>query len=187
MTLTSAAKALWSMVLLRGVLAVLLGLVALLAPGIALLGLIVLFGVYAILDGVTAIVAGVRARAVMPHWGWLVAQGVVSLLAGVVALVWPGATALTILVLIGVWAIVVGVAEIAGGLGARRMGAVDWGWTVAGGVLGVLFGIALLVQPGAGILAFVWLLGAFAVVFGVVVIVWAFRLRSLARQVDAAA
>jgi uncharacterized membrane protein HdeD (DUF308 family) len=183
-TLTSAAKALWWMVLLRGVLAVLLGLVALFAPGIALLGLIVLFGVYAILDGITAVVAGVRAHSVLPHWGWLVAQGVVSLLAGVIALVWPGATALTILVVIAVWAVVLGIAEIIGALGARRMGAADWGWSVAGGVLGILFGIALLVQPAAGILAFVWLLGAFAVMFGIVVIVWAIRLRSLAQTVE---
>jgi len=182
-TLSSAAKAMWWMVLLRGVLAVILGLIALFAPGIALLGLIVLFGVYAILDGVTAIGAGIRARAVLPHWGWLVAQGVVSVLAGVVALVWPGATALTILVVIGVWAIVMGIAEVAGAFGARRMGATDWGWTLAGGIVGILFGIALLVQPGAGILAFVWLLGTFAVVFGILVIVWAVRLCSLARDV----
>ena len=177
----SVAKAVWWMVLLRGVLAVLFGLVALFTPGIALLTLVYLFGFYALLDGVVAIVAGIRMRSSLAHWGWVVAQGAVSVLAGVVALVWPGVTALSLLVIIGVWAIALGVAEIVEAFTARRRGSPAWGWTLAAGVLGVLFGIALVLQPAAGILALLWLVGTFALVVGVVLIVWAFRIRGAVR------
>ena len=119
----TVARAVWWMVLLRGVLAVLFGLVALLTPGIALLTLVFVFGFYALC-----------------------------------------------------------VAEIAEAFGARRRGTPAWGWTLAAGVLGVLFGIALIVQPAAGILALLWLLGTFALVVGVVLIVWAFRIRSAVRS-----
>jgi uncharacterized membrane protein HdeD (DUF308 family) len=178
----TVASAVWWMVLLRGLLAVLFGLVALLTPGIALLTLVFVFGFYALLDGVVAVVVGIRMRSTLEHWGWVVVQGVVSVLAGLAALVWPGLTALTLLVIVGVWAIALGVAEIAEAFGARRRGTPAWGWTLAAGVLGVLFGIALIVQPAAGILALLWLLGTFALVVGVVLIVWAFRIRSAVRS-----
>ena len=136
---------------------------------------------YALLDGVVAIVAGIRMRSSLAHWGWVVVQGAVSVLAGVVALVWPGVTALSLLVIIGVWAIALGVAEIVEAFTARRRGSPAWGWTLAAGVLGVLFGIALVLQPAAGILALLWLVGTFALVVGVVLIVWAFRIRGAVR------
>jgi uncharacterized membrane protein HdeD (DUF308 family) len=173
----SAVRAVWWLVLLRGILAILFGLFALFAPGVALLALVFVFGAYAILDGITAIVVGVRHRKEEPHWGWYVVQGVVSLIAGIVAFVWPGVTVLAILLVIAIWSIVNGVVQIVESFAMRRRGSSTWGWMLAGGIVSVLFGIVLLAQPGAGLITLLWLVGAFSIVFGVVLVVWALRLR----------
>jgi uncharacterized membrane protein HdeD (DUF308 family) len=175
-----AVKALWWLVLIRGVLAVIFGLYALFAPASALLALVFVYGFYAIMDGVTALVLGVRHRRTS-HWGWQVVQGVVSLLAGLVALFWPGPTVLALVLIIGVWSVVRGAAEIVEALTARRMGSSSWGWLLAGGVVGILFGIVLIAFPGAGALALLWIIGWFALVLGVVYVIGAFRLRRSAR------
>lgn len=176
--LGSAVRAVWWMVLIRGALAIIFGLIALFSPGSALVALVVVFGVYAILDGITAVVVGVRHRKSASHWGWQVAQGAISVIAGVVALVLPGVTALAILFVIAFWSIVNGVAVAMQAFMMRRQGAPSWGWALAGGVLSVVFGILLVIQPGAGLLTLLWLVGSFAVVFGVIVVGWAFRLRN---------
>lgn len=174
----SAIRGVWWLVLLRGVLAILFGLVLLFTPGTALLALVLVFGVYAVLDGVTAIVAGIRHRADDNHWGWHVVQGVISVIAGVLAFAWPGVTVLVILFLIAFWSIVAGIAEISESLTMRRNGSSTWGWVLAAGVLSIVFGILLVVQPGAGLVTLLWIAGIWALVFGIVVVVWAFRLRS---------
>ena len=173
----AAVRAVWWLVLLRGILAILFGLFALFAPGTALLALVFVFGAYAILDGITAIVAGVRHRKDEPHWGWHVVQGVVSRIAGIVAFAWPGVTVLAILFVIAFWSIINGVAQIIESFAMRRRGASTWGWSLASGVVSVLFGIVLLAQPGAGLITLLLLVGAFSLVFGVVLVVWALRLR----------
>ncbi|WP_156066930.1 HdeD family acid-resistance protein [Pseudonocardia halophobica] len=175
------AGAVWWMVLLRGVLIALFGIIALVSPGIALLTLVFLFGFYAILDGVVAVVMGVRARKTAAHWVWPVVQGVLSVIAGIVALAWPGVTALALLFVVAFWAIVMGVAEIAEAFTARRAGAHAWGWTLVAGIVNVLFGLALLVWPATGILALIWLVGLFALIGGVILIGWAFRIRAIAK------
>lgn len=176
--LGSAARAVWWLVLVRGLLAIVFGLFALFSPASALLALVIVFGVYAVLDGITAIVLGVRHRTTQAHWGWQVAQGAVSAIAGIIALLWPGVTVLALLFVIALWSIVHGIAVIGEAFMLRRAGASTWGWALAGGILSVVFGILLVVQPGAGLLTLLWLVGTFAVVFGVIVVVWAFRLRS---------
>jgi uncharacterized membrane protein HdeD (DUF308 family) len=178
-----AVTTLWWLVLLRGVLAVLFGLFALFSPATALLALIFVWGFYAILDGIAALALGFRHRRTS-HWGWHVLQGVISLAAGVVALVWPGPTVLALVLIIGVWSIVLGVTEIAEAFSARRSGSSSWGWLLAGGIVAILFGIVLIVSPGAGALALLWIIGWFSLVFGVVFIVWAFRLRRAAKAAD---
>ena len=180
---TRAVKALWWLVLIRGVLAVLFGLYALFAPAAAVLALVFVYGFYAIMDGVAALVVGFRHRNTS-HWGWHVVQGVVSLLAGLVALFWPGPTAVAIVLIIAAWSIVLGVTEIVEAFTARKHGSSSWGWLLAGGILGVLFGIVLFTQPVAGGLALLWVVGVFALVFGVVFIVWAFRLRRATKAID---
>jgi len=174
---TEVARAVWWLVLLRGVLAVLFGLFALFAPGTALLALVYVFGAYAILDGVAAVVAGVRHRRQEAHWVWHIVEGAISIVAGIVAFAWPGVTALVILYLVAFWSVFTGVTEAMAAFAMRRRGSPAWGWMLAAGVLGVLLGIVLVLAPGAGLLTLLWLLGIYAVVFGVIVIVWALRLR----------
>lgn len=184
-TVQSVAKTVWWLVLLRGVLMVLFGIIALVSPSIALLTLVWVFGIYAILDGIAAVALGIRTRG-EPHWVWTIVQGVVSVLAGLVALVWPGVTALALLFLIAFWAILLGVGEIGGAVAARRRGSNAWGWTLAAGVLNIVFGVLLLIWPGSGILTLVWLVGIFALAGGIALIVLAFRVRSVARSTDSA-
>jgi uncharacterized membrane protein HdeD (DUF308 family) len=174
---TEVARTVWWLVLLRGVLAVLFGLFALFAPGATLLALVYVFGAYAVLDGVTAVVAGVRHRRQEAHWVWHLVEGVISVLAGIVAFAWPGITALVILYVVAFWSVFTGVSEIMESFAMRRRGSPTWGWMLAAGVLGVLLGIVLVVAPGAGLLTLLWLLGIYAVMFGVIVISWALRLR----------
>jgi uncharacterized membrane protein HdeD (DUF308 family) len=166
------------MLLVRAALTLVFGIIALVSPGIAVLALIYVFGFYAVLEGVAAISFAIRARAALPHWGWMVAEGTISVLAGLVALLWPGQTALTLLFLVAIWAIALGVAQIAEAFVARRRVDGTWGWALAGGVLNVLFGAVLLVWPGSGILTLLWLIGVFAIAVGVTGIVRALRLRA---------
>jgi uncharacterized membrane protein HdeD (DUF308 family) len=176
--LAAVARGVWWFVLLRGILAILFGLVALFTPGTALLALVFVFGAYAILDGVTAIAAGIRHRTSESHWVWHIVQGVISIIAGIVAFAWPGVTVLAILFVIAFWSIVNGVAEIMESFAMRkRGGSGSWGWMLAAGIVSVLFGIVLVIQPGAGLVTLLWFVGAYAVVFGVIIVVWAFRLR----------
>jgi len=166
----------WWLVLLRGIFMVLFGIIALVSPDIALLTLVFVFGFYAILDAASAIMIGVRSRG-EPYWGWLVVQGVVSALAGVIALIWPGVTALALLFVVAFWAIMLGVGEIGGAFASRKRGSQAWGWTLAAGILNVVFGIVLLAWPASGILALVWLVGIFTLAGGLTLILLAFRVR----------
>lgn len=179
-----AVRSLWWLVLIRGILGVLFGLFALFVPGLALLALVYAYGFYAIMDGVVALLLGFRNRG-MSHWGWHIAQGVVSVLAGIAALVWPGLTALVLVFIIAAWSIVLGITEIMEAFTARRLGSTSWGWLLATGILAILFGVVLVASPGAGALALIGFIGAFALLFGILVIVWAFRLRRAATAVDA--
>jgi uncharacterized membrane protein HdeD (DUF308 family) len=172
----STAEAVWWLVLLRGIFMVLFGIIALISPDIALLTLVFVFGFYAILDAASAIMIGVRSRG-EPYRGWLVVQGVVSALAGVIALIWPGVTALALLFVVAFWAIMLGVGEIGGAFASRKRGSQAWGWTLAAGILNVVFGIVLLAWPASGILALVWLVGIFTLAGGLTLILLAFRVR----------
>jgi uncharacterized membrane protein HdeD (DUF308 family) len=183
----STAKTAWWMLLIRAVLTLAFGVVALASPGIALLVLVYVFGTYAVLEGLAAVSFGIRARRSEPHWGWSVAQGVISVLAGLVALVWPGPTAVTLLFLIAVWAVVLGVTEIGEAFAARRRGDDSWGWMLGAAALNIIVGVLLLVWPGSGILTLLWLVGVFALASGVVGIGRALRVRAATGPTRAAA
>ncbi|MHA6783079.1 HdeD family acid-resistance protein [Pseudonocardia saturnea] len=184
--LDAMTRGVWWLVFLRGALAVVFGLIALFTPGTALLALVFVFAAYAVLDGVTAVVAGLRHRRSEAHWVWHVVQGVISVVAGVVAVAWPGVTVLVMLLVIAFWSIVGGVAEITEAVAMRRRNSTTWGWMLAAGILSVVFGIVLVVQPGAALVTLLWLVGAYAVLFGVIVLVWAVRLRRPEADVPAA-
>jgi uncharacterized membrane protein HdeD (DUF308 family) len=163
---------------LRGLVAIVFGLLAFLWPGITLWALILLFGAYMLLDGVFAIVAGVRAAGNEARWWLLLVEGILGVLAGIVAFLWPGLTALALLYFIAAWAIVTGIFEIVGAIRLRREIEGEWA-LILGGALSVRFGVLLIVIPApAGILSLVWLIGAYAVAFGVLLLILAFRLRN---------
>jgi uncharacterized membrane protein HdeD (DUF308 family) len=161
----------WGALLLRGIIAVILGIIALVAPGIALLALIIVFGAYAFLDGLLAVVVAIQERHVMPDWGWLLVEGIAGIILGIIAFAWPVKTALILLFIVAAWAIVTGVMEIAAAFTVRS-------WLIAlAGILSVAFGILLFARPGAGLLSILWVLGIYALVFGVILIAHAFQLR----------
>lgn len=171
-TVTQTAQHNWWLLLLRGVFAIIFGIIALVFPGIALLALIYIFAAYAFLDGILAVIVAISERRSLPRWGWLLVEGLAGIVIGILAFAWPGETALVLLYIVAAWAILTGVMEIAAAFTIR-----SWLFGLAG-VLSIVFGIILFVHPGAGLLSILWLLGIYAIVFGVILIVHAFQLRS---------
>jgi uncharacterized membrane protein HdeD (DUF308 family) len=169
----------WCALALRGVFAVLFGLLTFLIPGITLLTLVLLFGAYAILDGIFDIVSAVRAPG--HHWP-LILEGVVGIIIGILTFLWPGITTMVLLYLIAFWAIFTGVLEIVAGIRLREVIANEW-LLILMGVLSVLFGFLILIFPGAGALAIIIWIGAYALLFGIMLIALAFLLRRF-RQLE---
>ena len=173
----------WWVVALRGAAALLFGLLALIWPEITLFALVILFGAYALVDGLFSLGAAILGgrtgeRADGRSRGWLVFEGVAGLVIGVVTFVWPGITTLVLLALIAAWALVTGVLEVVAAVRLRKEIRGEW-LLALGGVLSVLFGVLLVVWPATGAVALVVLIGAYAVVFGAVLIGLALRLRRL--------
>jgi uncharacterized membrane protein HdeD (DUF308 family) len=160
----------WAM-LLRGIAAMLFGLAALFWPGLTLFVLLVCFGVYALVDGLLAILAGVRGSGGR-RW-LLLAEGGLGFLAGLVALFWPGMSALVLLYVISAWAIFTGLLKVVMAISFRREIENEW-LMVLGGVLSMLFGIILGALPGVGLLSLIWLVGIYALIIGVALIVLGF-------------
>ena len=175
----SALHRSWWLLLLRGIAAVAFGVLTFVWPQISLLTLILVYGVYALIDGVLALIAAIRGGGFVPRW-WLALGGVVSILAAVVAFAWPGLTALVLVYLIGFWSILRGVLEIIGAIRLRKEIANEWTLGVAG-ALSVIFGLILVFMPGAGALGLLWLIAAWAVLFGLLLIWVAFKVRKLAK------
>jgi uncharacterized membrane protein HdeD (DUF308 family) len=165
----------WWLLLLRGIAGVAFGVLAFAWPGLTLFALVLLYGAYALVDGVFAIVAAIKSRGRAPT-GWLALVGVLGIAAGIVTFLWPGITALALLALIAAWSILHGVFEVVGAIRLRREIRGE-GLLILSGLLSVAFGVAVLIWPGAGALALVWLIGGYAIVFGVLMIVLSFRLR----------
>ncbi len=170
----------WGAIALRGVIAVLLGVVAIVWPGPTVAVLVILLGAFALVEGVTNIVAGVRGRE-----GWAIAEGIISVAVGIVIVVWPAITAMALLYLIAAWAIITGIVRIVAAIQLRRVVQNEW-LLVGSGVASIIFGAIAAVFPGAGILALVWLLGAWLIVLGVLLIALAFSLRQLSHGLSTA-
>jgi uncharacterized membrane protein HdeD (DUF308 family) len=170
----------WWAIVLRGVCAILFGLGAFLWPAITLAALVVLYGAYALVDGVLAVVGSfVKRRSGAFPWGVFVA-GLAGIAAGLMTFVWPAITALVLLYFIAAWAIVRGIFEIIAAIQLRKE--LDNEWMLAlSGALSVLFGLVLVVAPGAGALALLWWIGAFAIVVGVLMVMLGLRLKGANR------
>jgi len=169
----------WWMLALRGVLAIIFGLIALLAPGIALLAFVYVFGVYALIDGIMAAYIAIRERGSLSRWAWILFEGLLGIIAGIVAFIYPGLTALVLLYIVAIWAVVTGIMEIVTAIAIRGFTAREWALGLAG-ILSILFGIVLFIFPGTGLLSILWLVGVYSIVFGILFIVRAFQMRSWA-------
>jgi uncharacterized membrane protein HdeD (DUF308 family) len=169
----------WWALALRGLVAVLFGLLTFFLPGITLVTLVLLFGAYALVDGVFNVIAFFR---VASHQWALLIEGVVGIIAGVLTFAWPAITAIALLYLIAFWAILTGIFEIVAGIGLRKTIANEW-LLLLMGVFSVLFGLLILFAPGTGALAIVLWIGAYALVFGIFLLALAFRLRGHRRLI----
>ena len=166
----------WGWVALRGVVAILFGLMALLMPAITLSALVLVWGAFAVVDGVLALVAGVRIRDNgKPLWA-LIVVGLLGIAAGIVTFVYPGLTALVLLYIIAIWALVSGVFQIVAAIRFRKDIRNEWLLGLSG-LVSILFGGMMIMQPGAGALALVWVIGLYAVFFGILLLVFSFRLK----------
>ena len=169
----------WWIVALRGALAIVFGILAFVWPGITLLVLIAFFGAYMLLDGIVALTQAIRFRRDRERWPALLLEGVLGIAIGLITAFIPGVTALVWLYTIAAWAIVTGILEIFLAIRLRREITGEW-FVALTGVASIALGVALVLMPLAGLLAWVWLIGAYSIVFGALLIAFALRLRKIA-------
>jgi uncharacterized membrane protein HdeD (DUF308 family) len=169
----------WWLVALRGVAAVLFGIATFLSPQTSLLFLVLLFGAYSLVDGVAALVAGLRINGPSGRpWG-LILEGIAGIIVGILTFVWPGLTELALLYLIAAWALLTGGLEIWAAIALRRE--IDNEWLlVLAGAASILFGVIVAVSPGSGAFGIITVIGAYALIFGFLLIVLGFKLKGLA-------
>lgn len=171
----------WWAVLIRGIAAIIFGILAFAWPGATGAALVILFGAYALVDGIFAIVAAIRAAQSHERWGALVIEGVIGLVIAAITFFEPRATAFALYVTIAAWAILTGIFEIIAAMRLRKEIQNEW-LLVLGGIASLVFGILMIVYPLAGVLTVIWLIGAYAIVFGVMMIGLALRLRPFAKH-----
>jgi uncharacterized membrane protein HdeD (DUF308 family) len=165
----------WWAVLLRGLIAVALGILTFWMPVVSLASLVLMFAAYMLADGVLGIIAAVRAARRHERWGWLVLEGLLDIGTGVVALAWPGLTIIVFVALVAAWAIVSGGTMV---LAALRFNKRDGRWLMGlAGVLSIAWGVLLAFAPISGALVLTLWLGAYALVFGITLIIFSLRLR----------
>jgi uncharacterized membrane protein HdeD (DUF308 family) len=166
----------WWVVGLRGILGIIFGLICLLTPGIAVQVFVILFAAYMLVDGVFAIISGIRAARNGERWGLLLLEGIVDLAAGAVAVLWPAITLVALIWVIAIWAIASGVLMLGAAFGLN----IDHGrwWLALGGIASIIFGVLLVIEPLIGAVVLTMWIGAYAIVFGGVLLVLAFQLHS---------
>lgn len=166
----------WWLVVLRGVFAIIFGILAFVWPGITIGALIILFGAYALVDGISSIITGISRRNSNSQWWVLLLEGIIGVVAGILAFVYPGMTALALLYFIAVWAILTGIMEVIAAIRLRKEIDNEW-WLILGGVLSIIFGLLLIIFPGSGALGLLWVIAAYSIIFGIMFIILGFRLR----------
>jgi uncharacterized membrane protein HdeD (DUF308 family) len=172
----------WWAVALRGAVAILFGVAAFLWPGLTLGLLVVLFGAYAFVDGVFAVVAALRAGGERLRWAVLL-EGITGIVAGILIWLWPQITLLLLVYFVAAWALITGLLEVMAAIRLRER--IEGEWRLAlGGVLSIVFAVLVALWPLAGVVAMAWLIGSYAIIFGVVLLALAWRLKSLAPGAD---
>jgi len=171
----------WWMLLVRGLIAIAFGILTWVQPGISLAALVLLFGAYALADGILGVWTAIAGRGEHEDWWILLLWGLISVGVGILTFLAPGVTALALLFYIAAWAIATGVLEIVAAIRLRKVLRGEW-WLILGGLASVIFGVLLLAQPGAGALAVLWLIATYAVIFGVLLVILAFKVRTFGSQ-----
>jgi uncharacterized membrane protein HdeD (DUF308 family) len=166
----------WWAIVLRGVIAILFGVVALAAPGAVLLSLALLFGIYLLIDGVIGLVSTFQAVTAHGHWGALLAEAVMNIIMGLIALFLPAAAVLAFVLLMAAWALISGGLMIAAAVKLHASHG-RW-WLGLGGVASLIWGILLVASPLVGAVVLAWWLGIYAIVFGVALLACGWRLRA---------
>jgi uncharacterized membrane protein HdeD (DUF308 family) len=169
----------WWLILLRDIAAIAFGVLAFVWPGITLVTLALLYGAFALVEGALALAAAVAGGSPAPRW-WLVIVGLLGVAVGVLTIMMPGMTALLLVLLVAGWAIATGIMQIIGAIRLRREIDNEW-MLVAVGLISVLFGVLVAIQPIVGAISLVFVLGAYAIIFGITLVGCAFRLRRHAR------
>jgi uncharacterized membrane protein HdeD (DUF308 family) len=166
----------WWLILLRGIAAIIFGVLAFIWPGITLVTLVLFWGAFTLVDGILALAHAIMGGNVGSRW-WLALIGVLGIVVGLLTFLMPGVTALVLLVFIATWAIVLGVFQIVGAIRLRKE--IDNEWTLGlGGAISVLFGAILLIAPGAGAIGLIWAIAAYAIVFGILLVMAALKLKT---------
>jgi uncharacterized membrane protein HdeD (DUF308 family) len=174
----------WWTFILRGVLAIAFGVVAFLSPPATIAALVLLFGAWALVDGVFHIAGAIQDRSRTRSWWLAVLEGVVSIIAGVLALAFPAFAALSLLLIISAWSIVTGVVKVVMAIRLREQITGEL-WLAIAGILSIVFGVLLFLFPTSGAITIVWIIGAFAIVFGISMIALGWRLRQIHQRVTA--
>ncbi len=167
----------WWVFLVRGILAILFGIVAWIWPDLTVTVLVVLFGAYALVDGIFAIVAAITSGE-GGRWLPLLLLGLAGIAVGIMTFLWPDITAVALITIIGVWAIIIGVMQIVAAIQLRQRIEGEWALGLAG-LAAIVFGAIVVIFPGSGAIALVWLIGIYAIFFGILLVALAFRLRGL--------
>ena len=170
----------WWIYAIRGVAGIAFGILTFISPQSSLLGLLILFGAWAVINGAFALSVAARRPSGAPRWPALIFEGIASIVAGVLTLVLPGMSALVLVMVIAAWAVVTGISAIASAIRLRKQIRREWLLALSG-LLSVALGVLLFIHPAAGALAMVFWIGAYAIVFGGVLLVLAFRLRAWGR------
>jgi uncharacterized membrane protein HdeD (DUF308 family) len=173
---TAALAPNWWLFLLRGILGIIFGCLALIFPGPTMLSLVLLFSAYMLVDGIAGIISAVRAMRRGDRWGLLILEGLLNVAVGIGAFLWPGLTVLAFVLLVAAWALITGGLMTAA---AFRLNLEHgrW-WLVLGGVLSLAYGVLLILAPLIGAIVLTWWMGAYALAFGVALVIFSFRLRS---------
>ena len=177
----------WWTFIIRGLVAVAFGVLAFLAPAWGIAVLVALFGAWALIDGVTGLVGGIRTRGRDRSWWLSILEGIVGIVAGVFAFLFPAQAAVALIFIIAAWAIITGVFEIVAAIRLREQIKGEF-WLGLAGVASILYGVVIYLFPAAGALSIVWLIGSFAIAFGVFLLILGWRLRRINElaKIDAA-
>lgn len=170
----------WWLLLLRGLVAIVFALLTWAQPGVSLAALVLVFGIYVLADGLLGVWSAIAKRRDNRHWWLLLLWGLVGIVVGVMTFIMPGITGLVLLMYIAAWAVITGVLQIVAAIRLRKEIKGEW-LMILSGLVSVAFGVLLFLQPGAGALAVAWIIAAYAFIFGVLMVLLAFKVRNLGR------